>query len=334
MIGTRRFVLDRSLPVYLAAIAIGATVVTYGITHIFPGAINGSIAGHDLVPTLTARKVIGVAIALVGVAGIAFAIIGFGEKLPPTIEEDEVEPAALEPDDNASPYRGGATVRESVASRFGHERLMIAGSAISGIALIALVGRDLALDAKSSGDQPGAIRLLQLFTYNYRRPWPDTVDFTGVLTGFAIAAAVFMAFLAVRRLRAHAVVVFGAFAIVWALWGVDVYMMKTSPHWGQHEVIEAYYRDRKSPNEMLIAYQMNWKGENFYTSNHVPAFVSTGSTFTNWLKDQRSKGVKTMYFITEHGRIGGLKSEVAPKSYVELTDKALDNKFVLVRAEL
>jgi hypothetical protein len=110
--------------------------------------------------------------------------------------------------------------------------------------------------------------------------------------------------------------------------------MKTAPHWGQHEIMEAYYRDRKDPKEMLIAYQMNWKGENFYTSNHVPAFVSTGSTFTNWLKDQKAKGVHTMYFVTEHGRVGGLKSEVAPKQYTELTDKTLNNKFVLIRTEL
>ncbi len=85
---------------------------------------------------------------------------------------------------------------------------------------------------------------------------------------------------------------------------------------------------------MLVAYQMNWKGENFYTGNHVPAFVSTGSTFTTWLKKKRDEGAKVMYFITEHGRIGGLKSEVAAKSYREVTDKVLCNKFILVRAEL
>ena len=125
-----------------------------------------------------------------------------------------------------------------------------------------------------------------------------------------------------------------AFALVWALWGLDVYMVKTAPHWGQHEVIEAYYRDRKNPDEVLVAYQMNWKGENFYTSNRVPAFVSTGATFTTWLKGQKDKGVKVMYFVTEHGRTGGLKSEVSPKSYKEITDKTVCNKFVLVRVEL
>ena len=62
--------------------------------------------------------------------------------------------------------------------------------------------------------------------------------------------------------------------------------------------------------------------------------VSTGSTFTTWLKKKKDEGVKAMYFITEHGRIGGLKSEVQAKAYREVTDKVLCNKFVLVRAEL
>jgi hypothetical protein len=111
-------------------------------------------------------------------------------------------------------------------------------------------------------------------------------------------------------------------------------MVKVSPHWGQREVIEAYYRDRKGPDEPLVAYQMNWKGENFYTSNHVPAFVSSGANYQTWLKQQREKGVKVMYFVTEHSRTGGLRTETAAKSYKELTDKALCNKFILVRAEL
>jgi hypothetical protein len=125
-----------------------------------------------------------------------------------------------------------------------------------------------------------------------------------------------------------------AFAFVWGLWGLDVYMTKTAPHWGQHEVIAAYYADRASPDELLVAYQMNWKGENFYTGNRIPAFVSTGATFTSWMKKKREEGAKVMYFVTEQGRIGGLRGEVAAKSYREVTDKTLCNKFVLVRAEL
>ncbi len=111
-------------------------------------------------------------------------------------------------------------------------------------------------------------------------------------------------------------------------------MVKTSPHWGQHEIIEAYYADRSSPDERLVAYQMNWKGENFYTSNHAAVFVSTGAPFASWLKSEREKGAKVMYFVAEHSRIGGLKSEVKAKAYREITDKTMNNKFVVVRAEL
>ena len=140
--------------------------------------------------------------------------------------------------------------------------------------------------------------------------------------------------MSVRAIRRYIVVAFFALGMVWAVWGLDVYMVKTAPHWGQREIIQAYYADRKGPEEPLIAYQMNWKGENFYTGNHIPAFVSSGATFTSWLKTQKEKGTKVMYFVTEHGRINGLKGEVKAQSYREVTDKVLNNKFVVVRAEL
>ncbi len=90
-------------------------------------------------------------------------------------------------------------------------------------------------------------------------------------------------------------------------------MVKTAPHWGQREILAAYYADRSGPNEPIVAYQMNWKGENFYTSNHAAVFVSTGAPFASWLKSEREGQV--MYFVAEHSRIGGLKSEVKAKAY-------------------
>jgi hypothetical protein len=155
-----------------------------------------------------------------------------------------------------------------------------------------------------------------------------------VLLVFSVAIALAVVALASWKWRRYAVYALGAVAAAWAFWGVDVYMVKTAQHWGQHEVIQAYYADRKSPDEQLVAYQMNWKGENFYTGNKIPAFVSTGSTFTGWLKGQRDQGTKVMYFVTEIGRLGGLKGEVQAKSYREVTDRTLSNKFVVVRAEL
>ena len=83
---------------------------------------------------------------------------------------------------------------------------------------------------------------------------------------------------------------------------------------------------------MLVAFQMNWKGENFYTGNHLAIFVSTGNTFATWLAAQRERGANVMYFVTEHGRVGSLKREVAAKSCEN--DGVALYKLVLVRAEL
>jgi 4-amino-4-deoxy-L-arabinose transferase-like glycosyltransferase len=214
-----------------------------------------------------------------------------------------------------------------------HASRMLAAGAVGAALVLVLVTRDLVIKPDNS-DQPGAIRLLQLFTYNYRRAWPESLDFSAVLAGFGGIAVLVSLALCVRGFRKHAVVAMCALGFVWAVWGLDVYMEKTAQHWGQHEVIAAYYADRDTPDEILVAYQMNWKGENFYTGNHIPAFVSTGSNFTTWLKKKKDDGAKVIYFITEHGRIGGLKGEVQAKSYREVTDKNLCNKFVLVRADL
>ena len=231
--------------------------------------------------------------------------------------------AALEPDERT----------DEEEKRLAHEGVMIGASALAGALVILLAGRDMAVTPEGA-DQPGAIRLLQLFTYNYRRGWPDNLDFSKAIWFFTFAAAGVSVLFAARKIRRFAVVGFIAVAFAWALWGVDDYMMKTAQHWGQHEVITEYYRERTGPEEPLVAYQMNWKGENFYTGNHIPAYVSSGAPFVTWLKSQKEKGIKVMFFITEHQRVGGLKNEISPKNFKEVTDKYLDNKFTLCRAEL
>lgn len=294
------------LPLYVAGLALGAAAFVYGLMRFWPGAMDGDKGEAASVP-------LGVVVTLVGVGLVAAAIWLF-----------------------RAPAEAGVAIEgepEEDVARRRHEVRMMAGAAVLAGLVLFLVGRDLATKPEGA-DMPGAIRLLQLFTYNYRRPWPDTLDFSAVLTAFTVAAALVSFALAFRKVRRHMAALFCALAFVWAVWGLDVYMVKLSPHWGQHELIEAYYRDRKGPDEMLVAYQMNWKGENIYTGNHVPAFVSSGAPFQTWLGEQRKKGAKVMYFITEHSRTGGLRSEVAGKSYKEITDKALCNKFVVVRAEL
>jgi 4-amino-4-deoxy-L-arabinose transferase-like glycosyltransferase len=312
-------------PAYLVATFSGVLLLVAGIARMLPGSIFGTKDHDD-----TGSIPLGIVMTLVGAAiVVAFAIIyrrAAPVKTTVEIKSDEQKEGYREMDQPRDVPLG-------FDPRTSHERVMIGAAAVAGAFLVLLVGRDLILKPDGA-DQPGAIRLLQLFTYNYRRAWPESLDFTAVLLAFTVVAAIAIGALASWRWRRQAVYTIGAFAVAWAIWGIDVYMVRTAPHWGQHEVIEAYYASRAGPEEQLIAYQMNWKGENFYTGNHIPAFVSTGSTFTGWLKTQREKGTKVMYFITEHSRLGGLKGEVQAKSYREITDKTLNNKFLVVRAEL
>ena len=96
--------------------------------------------------------------------------------------------------------------------------------------------------------------------------------------------------------------------------------------------MQAYYEHRSTPKEPLGAYQMNWKGENFYLGNKMPAFVSSGKKFKQWMKKQKKLGVKVFFFTTEHSRISSLKRELDnPKKFDVLTTKKLNNKFLLAR---
>jgi 4-amino-4-deoxy-L-arabinose transferase-like glycosyltransferase len=205
--------------------------------------------------------------------------------------------------------------------------------ALASAAFVGLAGRDLAMTR--AGDVEGAARLLHLFTYNYSRSWPATLDFSRVLWLFTgVATALSLGMLA-RRWRRVCIVALAAASTLMAAWVIDVYLVDVAPHWGQRETITAYYQRRAGPQEPLVAYQLNWKGENFYTGNDVPAFVSSGKRFTDWVESQRKSGVKVMFFTTEHSRVGTLQRELGSVHKFELlTTPVLNDKFVLARAEL
>jgi hypothetical protein len=293
-------------PAFLLTVSAGLGLSLYGIARMLPGSFWGTKPDGML-----ANPSIGLGVGLL-VAGLVLLGLAVQRARP-----KDKEKTAAPPEDEVS----------------ANNSRMLAAGALGSALLLVVVTRDLSFRPENS-DQPGAIRLLQLFTYNYRRGWPESLDFSAALLAFGVVASLLSLALVVRAARRYAVPAICALGLIWGVWGLDVYMEKTGQHWGQHEVIAAYYQDRDDADQILVAYQMNWKGENFYTGNHVPAFVSTGSTFTTWLKKKKDEGAKVMYFITEHGRIGGLKGEVAAKSYREVTDKTLCNKFVLVRAEL
>jgi hypothetical protein len=201
---------------------------------------------------------------------------------------------------------------------------------IAAAIVVLAVGRDLSANLEGLGNE---IRLMHLVTYNYKRPWPTSLDFTPTLWAFTTVGALICLALVAARARKHVVGALVAFGVVFGAWGLDVYFVKIAPHWGQRETTIAYYEAARELPGPFIAYQMNWKGENFYTGNHVPAFVSSGKKFQDYVLEEKKKGVRTFYFVTEHGRTTTLSNELGKTAeFKTLTTPELDNKFVLVRA--
>lgn len=297
--------LDRLLPstmpggsrlaLYLASMGVAALLLPYGLLRL----IGGSLLGH--VPAPDPARVVG-GVAVLAALGLLVA----AHRLFP-----------------------GADEAEDAGRRY--EWAFGAALAVGGAMLVMLVGRDLfAVD-----DPDGPARLTQLASYNYKRLWPATLDFTSALLALSIAASVATLVPAFRLFRHHAVPFIASVGVWSAVWTMDVYVVKVAPHWGQRETIFEYYRRRKGPEEPLVAYQMNWKGENFYTGNHVPAFVASGAKFKSWLGEQREQGARVLYFTTEHSRESSLKTDLGKVTRFErLTTKTLNNKFFLARVEL
>jgi hypothetical protein len=124
-------------------------------------------------------------------------------------------------------------------------------------------------------------------------------------------------------------------------------MIALTPHWSQRGLFARYYarrRPRPSPNadprfayDPIIAHQMNWKGENFYTGNHVVAMecglkYCTGTT-AEWVREHPGQRA---FFITEHSRVQGLLQQLRQNGgrAETISTEGEDNKFVLVEATL
>jgi len=206
-----------------------------------------------------------------------------------------------------------------------------AGVAIAvGACVVAFVGRDLAW--MTSARPQGNERLIQLFVYNYGRAWPDHLDYRAMLGGFAIAAVVTIAASSLRPWRSTAVRATAGVAILFCTWGLNVYMVDLAGHWGLRDLASRYYAERQSPEEPLLAWQMNWKGENFYTGNRAYVFAETDNKrIEKWIADNEGRRV---YVVLERKRLARFEKLVPGREVRALSTRRDNNKFVLVTLEI
>jgi hypothetical protein len=163
-----------------------------------------------------------------------------------------------------------------------------------------------------------------------------------VLVVFGALFALPVLLLAWRRLRGAGVLALAAVAVAFTYFLLDVFIPRAAGHWSQKPLIAAYYQQRSGPDEPLIAWQMYWRGETFYTANEIYSgpydkrTVFLGDRNQENLKDYigRNRG-KRLFFIVERNRLETLRSLLPAESKASL--KILDdrnNKFYLAVARV
>jgi hypothetical protein len=214
-------------------------------------------------------------------------------------------------------------------------------AALIGVPLFGVIFADL-LHSKNA-----AQRFLWLFSYDYvhsptGRPWPDVLDFRTPLVIMGVLIALTTLAMGWKKFLRPAVIGLCLMSVVFTYFLLDVYMRDVAPFWSQKETLAEYYRHRSSPDEKLIAYNMYWRGETFYSENEIyegpkedrTVFDQDGADdqMKEWIANHRGHRV---FIIFEKGRLNHvqqlLPAETRP-TFKVLYEK--NNKFSLAQFEI
>jgi 4-amino-4-deoxy-L-arabinose transferase-like glycosyltransferase len=186
-------------------------------------------------------------------------------------------------------------------------------------AFFVILARDIALNSKT---------LVDLFIYNYERPYPATADIKWAYpVMFTISGALMVYFYFFGNGRKIMLTLTGL-GVAFGLFGVHVYFNQMTPHWSQKYYFDTYYGQRQ-PGEAIGAFLMNWRGETFYSKNTVRQLKSNGE-----LNSFLTQNPGRKWLIVEQYRYGGMRSSM-PQEYASATriiDRS-NNKFYLVMVD-
>ncbi len=213
--------------------------------------------------------------------------------------------------------------------------------ALTGLPVLALVTWDL------TRTQNAVQRFLWLFSYDYvndpkGRAWPPQLDYRVPMLIFAAAAGLATLAVAWPRLRRWGVVALSVVAIGFTFFLLNVYMKETSQIWSQKALFATYYRERTGPQEPLIAWQMYWRGETFYTQNEI--YEGPQENRTVFLGNRNAEDLqaylgrsagKRVFFVVERARLDRLRALLPEAARTSLTIRNdTNNKFLLASAQL
>ncbi len=172
---------------------------------------------------------------------------------------------------------------------------------------------------------------LDLFTYNYQRPYPSELspDYIVIILCVFFAISIISIFLFVRKFQILRISFF-LFAIAFSMFHSHINFSRLSPHWSSKHLLETYHEQRK-PSDILVAYQMNWRGETFYSNNTVIQLKGNEASRQIY---QLARKTKRLFIITEQERYKKLQKAIgAPYSdRLKIIDSS-NNKFYLLKLE-
>lgn len=149
-----------------------------------------------------------------------------------------------------------------------------------GVFFLAFIVREIVLDPA---------HFINLFIYKYERlfPYESWMNISMGIFGSVVCAA--SATLIVWRNRTT----WGFFLLAGALFTLHLivwYMPAVGPHWSQKQLHAIYFQCRRDPGQRLIAWQLNWRGENFYSKNKVvPLMETDNKEFLEYLRRYRAR---------------------------------------------
>jgi 4-amino-4-deoxy-L-arabinose transferase-like glycosyltransferase len=196
---------------------------------------------------------------------------------------------------------------------------------LTGLAFFALVAQNIYLKPK---------HLTDLFVYNYDRTYPvaevnPKIAFAVILGG----GGTLIGYAWLTRSRNVLFAAFAAVALVFAGYTSWEHWRQLSFHWAQRDVFWTYYQDacprethgQCNPNAPLIAWEMNWKGETFYSQNRIRQLTDVAK-----LREVAALPGRK-YVITEPSRFPGLAQNLAGHR-TQILDKT-SVKYVLVAVD-
>ena len=105
---------------------------------------------------------------------------------------------------------------------------------------------------------------------------------------------------------------------------------KLSPHWTQRDLFWEYYH-QSQPDEPIGAYQMNWRGEQFYSKNTVREIVRQSPPMSTLAEFISGPGARK-WILVEQARLGNLRQALGGSGRLRVVESR-NNKFALTVLE-